>query len=154
MTHIPPVIFLKSLPPIGRLLGIDYGSKQIGLALTDPGRMIATPWLILERGKGRETLETLTKHLKQHTDIVGIVLGYPITLTGQKMPLTQAVEQFARNLHAHTGFAIVFAEERYTTSQAEKMLISADVSRARRSELRDKIAAAALLQAFIDQSVI
>jgi putative Holliday junction resolvase len=136
------------LPEGGRLLGLDVGSKTIGLALCDASWTIATPAELIRRGKFSADLERLrTLAAAQH--VRGLVVGLPLNLDGSDSPRTQSVRAFARNL-ASLGLDILLWDERWSTQAVTRTLLAADASRARRAELVDKMAAAYILQGAID----
>jgi putative Holliday junction resolvase len=142
--------FYACLPLVGRLLAIDYGRRRVGLALSDPGRCVATPWEVLGRTTGALLLNDIFVRVDKEA-VCGLVIGYPLTLEGKKLPTTQGVEQFTRTIHrARPALPILWAEERFTTSTAERMLLEADLRRDARALVRDKVAAAVVLQQVLD----
>jgi putative Holliday junction resolvase len=140
--------FRDALPDGGRLLGLDVGTKTIGLALCDADWTIATPAELLERGKFGKDLERL-RALAGVQRVTGLVVGLPLNLDGRDSPRTQSVRAFARNLEP-LGLPILLWDERWSTQAVTRTLLAADASRARRSELVDKMAAAYILQGAID----
>ena len=140
--------FRDTLPEGGRLLGLDVGTKTIGLALCDAGWTIATPAELLRRGKFSADLETL-RTLAEAQQVKGLVVGLPLNLDGSDSPRTQSVRAFARNLEP-VGLPILLWDERWSTQAVTRTLLAADASRARRAELVDKMAAAYILQGAID----
>jgi putative Holliday junction resolvase len=140
--------FREALPEGGRLLGMDIGTKTIGLALCDSGWTIATPAELLRRGKFTADLERL-RALAAAQQVKGLVAGLPLNLDGSDSPRTQSVRAFARNL-APLGLPLLLWDERWSTQAVTRTLIDADASRARRAELIDKMAAAYILQGAID----
>ena len=139
-----------SLPPKARLMGIDLGSKTIGLAISDVERRIASPLRTLLRGPFGLNAETLTAIFSEH-DVAGIVLGLPLDLDGRDSPRAQSTRAFARNLAKQTSLPIVFWDERFSTAVVTRSLIANDVSRARRAEVVDQMAAAYILQGALDR---
>ena len=140
-----------SLPPKARLIGIDLGSKTIGLAISDIERRIASPLRTLPRGAFAENAETLTAIFSEH-DIAGIVLGLPLDLDGRDNPRAQSTRAFGRNLSiADQTCPIVLWDERFSTAVVTRSLIANDVSRARRAQVVDKMAAAYILQGALDR---
>jgi putative Holliday junction resolvase len=139
-----------SLPPKGRLIGVDLGSKSIGLALSDIERRLASPLKTLPRGVFGRDAEALTAIFSEF-DIAGIVLGLPLDLAGRDNPRAQSTRAFARNLSTRTSLPIVFWDERFSTAVVTRSLIANDVSRARRAEVVDKMAAAYILQGALDR---
>jgi putative Holliday junction resolvase len=140
--------FRDALPGGGRLLGLDVGTKTIGLALCDAQWTIATPAELLHRAKFGKDLERL-RALAQAQRVAGLVVGLPLNLDGSDSPRTQSVRAFARNL-APLGLPVLLWDERWSTQAVTRTLIDADASRARRAELVDKMAAAYILQGAID----
>ncbi|HEX5182311.1 MAG TPA: Holliday junction resolvase RuvX [Allosphingosinicella sp.] len=132
----------------GRLLGLDVGTRTIGLALCDSGWTIATPAETVRRGKFTADLERL-RALAEAQAAKGLVVGLPLNLDGTDSPRTQSVRAFARNL-APLGLPILLWDERWSTQAVTRTLIDADASRARRAELVDKMAAAYILQGALD----
>jgi putative pre-16S rRNA nuclease len=140
--------FRGALPGGGRLLGMDVGTKTIGLALCDSGWTIATPAELLRRGKFTADLARL-RALIETQAVRGLVVGLPLNLDGSDSPRTQSVRAFARNL-APLALPLLLWDERWSTQAVTRTLIDADASRARRAELVDKMAAAYILQGAID----
>lgn len=140
--------FRAALPGGGRLLGLDVGTKTIGLALCDAGWTIASPAELVRRTKFNADLEKL-KSVIAAQQVEGLVVGLPLNLDGSDSPRTQSVRAFARNL-APLGMPIMLWDERWSTQAVTRTLIDADASRARRAELVDKLAASYILQGAID----
>jgi putative Holliday junction resolvase len=133
-----------------RLLGLDVGTKTIGLALSDVMRQIATPLETIRRTKFKADVEQLLRLAKQH-GVGGLVAGLPINLDGSEGPRAQSTRAFVRNLAALTELPMAFWDERLSTAAAERALLEADTSRKRRAELIDKLAAAYILQGALDR---
>jgi len=140
--------FREKLPTGGRLMGLDVGTKTIGVALCDAGWRIATAAELISRGKFSGDLQRL-KALAEAQHVTGLVLGLPLNLDGSESPRTQSVRAFARNLEP-LGLPILLWDERWSTQAVSRTLIDADASRARRAQLVDKMAAAYILQGAID----
>ncbi|HEY0113809.1 MAG TPA: Holliday junction resolvase RuvX [Allosphingosinicella sp.] len=140
--------FRERLPMGGRLLGLDVGTKTIGLALCDSGWTIATPAELLHRGKFSKDMQTI-RTLAERQQVTGLVVGLPLNLDGSDSPRTQSVRAFARNL-SPLGLPLLLWDERWSTQAVTRTLLDADASRARRAELVDKMAAAYILQGAID----
>jgi putative Holliday junction resolvase len=141
---------LKPLLAAGtRLLGLDVGTKTIGMALSDTTHMIATPLDTIRRTRFRDDLKRMLDEVARHK-VGGIVIGLPLALDGRDSPRTQGVRQFAKNLMAQTELPIAFWDERMSTAAVERGMIAADLSRRRRAELIDKAAAAYILQGLLD----
>ena len=141
---------LSELQPGQRLMGLDLGSKTIGIALSDPGLTIASPKLTLRRTKFKADAQEL--HGLIEADCVGgLVIGLPLNMDGSEGPRCQSVRQFATNLLGEFEIAIAFWDERLSTVSAERTLLEADMSRKRRGEVIDKMAAAIILQGALDR---
>jgi putative Holliday junction resolvase len=149
-----PVLSLETLkaalPPRSALLGIDLGSKTIGLALSDPGLLVASPLSTLRRSKfaaDAAAIEALIAERK----VGGLVIGLPVGLDGREGPACQSVRQFAQNFLARKEMPVLFWDERFSTAAVNRFLIDeADMSRKRRGEVVDKMAAAYILQGALD----
>jgi len=141
---------LKPLLAAGsRLLGLDVGTKTIGMALSDATHIIATPLDTIRRTRFRDDLKRMLAAVAHH-QVGGIVIGLPLALDGSDSPRTQGVRQFAKNLMMHTELPVAFWDERLSTAAVERGMIAADLSRRRRAELIDKAAAAYILQGLLD----
>jgi putative Holliday junction resolvase len=140
--------FRDALPGGGRLMGLDVGSKTIGIALCDSQWTIATPAQLIHRGKFQADLEKL-KRLAAAQAVTGLVIGLPLNLDGTDSPRTQSTRAFARNSEP-AGLPILLWDERWSTQAVTRALLDADASRARRADLVDKMAAAYILQGAID----
>ena len=140
--------FRNTLPGGGRLMGLDVGTRTIGVALCDAQWTIATAAELIRRAKFSADLEKL-RGLAEAQRVAGVVIGLPLNLDGSDSPRTQSVRAFARNLQP-LGLPILLWDERWSTQAVIRTLIDADASRARRAELVDKMAAAYILQGAID----
>jgi len=140
--------FREALPEGGRLLGMDVGTKTIGLALCDAGWSIASPAHTVSRGKFTKDKIALAAFMDQQ-QVKGVVIGLPLNLDGGESPRSQASRAFARNI-ADLGRPILLWDERWSTQAVTRTLLEADASRARRDELVDKLAASYILQGAID----
>ncbi len=140
--------FRETMPFGGRLIGLDVGTKTIGVALCDSEWNIASPAELIKRSKFSADLERLKRLVAEHK-AVGIVIGLPLNLDGSESPRTQSTRAFARNLEP-IGLPILLWDERWSTQAVTRTLLDADASRARRAELVDKMAAAYILQGAID----
>lgn len=143
---------LRAATPGGaRLIGVDLGSKTIGLALSDATWTIASPLETLRRGKFAVDAARLLA-LMDARQAGGVVLGMPVALDGGDSPRAQASRAFARNLLAVRDVPLAFWDERLSTAAVERMLIrEVDVTRARRAQIVDKLAAAYILQGALDR---
>jgi putative Holliday junction resolvase len=140
--------FAAALPSGGKLLGLDVGTKTIGLALCDAGWHFAGPSQTIRRTKFTQDLAGLRRIL-EHEGAVGLVVGLPLNMDGSDSPRTQSVRAFARNL-APLALPVLLWDERWSTQAVERAMIAADVSRAKRAEKVDALAAAHILQGAID----
>ena len=138
------------LRPGGRLLGLDVGSKTIGLALSDMTRAVATPLTTIKRTKFTKDAGELSEIIENH-EIFALVIGLPLNMDGSEGPRAQSVRAFARNLSSHVSLPVAFWDERLSTAAAERTLLEADASRKRRGEVIDKMAAAIILQGALDR---
>jgi putative Holliday junction resolvase len=148
MTVVPLGELASHLDPGTRLLGLDLGEKTIGLAISDRRLTVASPLETIRRSKFTKDAEALAK-LCAERGVGGLVLGLPVNMDGSEGPRCQSVRQFAANLAELTGFTvpIAFWDERLSTAAVERVLIGeADMSRKRRGQVVDKMAAAYILQ--------
>jgi putative Holliday junction resolvase len=132
-----------------RILGVDYGTVRIGLAVTDPERKIAFP-LATHTRNGEERDAIFFRQLMEQEEIGAIVVGLPIHLSGREGQKAAKARAFAKWLGDVTGLPVAFADERFTTVEAESALWQAGLTHKKRKTRRDKIAAQMLLQAYLD----
>jgi putative holliday junction resolvase len=140
---------LRDLPRHARLLGLDVGTKTIGVALSDVERRIASPLETIKRTKFTKDAGAI-KVLADRFTIGAAVIGLPLNMDGSEGPRAQATRAFGRNLGPVLGRPVVYWDERLSTLAVTRTLLAADASRARRGELVDKMAAAYILQGFIE----
>ncbi|HMN85444.1 MAG TPA: Holliday junction resolvase RuvX [Bauldia sp.] len=138
------------LAPAGALIGLDVGTKTIGIAVSDAGRRIATPLRVILRTKFRADAASLLADATGR-DVAGLVIGLPVNMDGSEGPRAQATRAFARNLAGLTDLPIAFWDERLSTAAVTRTLLEADTSRKRRDEVVDKMAAAYILQGALDR---
>ena len=138
------------LPAHARLLGLDLGTKTIGLALSDLERQIATPLETIQRVKFGLDAAALLKVAEKH-QVAGLVIGLPLNMDGTEGPRVQSTRAFVRNLAPLTALPIVFWDERMSTLAVTRTLLDADASRAKRAAVVDKMAAAYILQGALDR---
>lgn len=138
------------LPPRGALIGLDLGTKTIGIATSDPDRRVAAPVETIGRTKFAADAGRIVE-LAAERRAAGFVLGLPINMDGSEGPRAQATRTFARNLARHTELPIALWDERLSTAAAERALIGADVSRAKRKKVIDQHAAVFILQGALDR---
>ena len=132
----------------GRLVGLDVGTKTIGLAVCDAGWSFAGPAETIRRTKFTNDLKKLSEFIGKQS-IEGLVVGLPLNMDGTDSPRTQSVRAFARNL-APLDLPLLLWDERWSTQAVERAMIEADVSRSKRAEKVDALAAAHILQGAID----
>jgi len=148
----PPAVenIVSRLPPKGRLLGVDLGAKTIGLAVSDVERRLASPLKTLKRAAFEKNADALLAACSQY-GVVGLVIGLPLDLEGRDTPGAQSARAFGQNLATKTHLPIAFWDERFSTAAMERSLIEKDVSRVRRAQVIDKLAAAYILQGALDR---
>lgn len=142
--------FLATLPPQGRLIGIDPGTKTFGLALSDTRRQIASPLETIKRKKFKIDAARLLELCAEH-EVAGLVIGLPLNMDGSEGPRAQATRSFARNLSGVTDLPLTYWDERLSTAAVTRTLLEADASRAKRADAVDKMAAAYILQGFLNR---
>ena len=140
--------FAAALSNGGKLLGLDVGTKTIGVAICDAGWHFAGPSQTIRRTKFTQGLANL-RQIVEKEQVLGLVVGLPLSMDGTDSPRTQSVRAFARNL-APLDLPILLWDERWSTQAVERAMIDADVSRAKRAEKVDALAAAHILQGAID----
>jgi putative Holliday junction resolvase len=150
---LPLEEFRESLPPGARLIGIDVGTKTLGLAVSDVTRTIASGLVTLRRRKLALDLQELLAVVAQH-GAGGFVIGLPLNLDGSSGPRAQATRAFARDLAKAAPLPILLWDERLSTTAAERTLLEADTSRRRRAAVIDKVAAVWILQGALDRMTI
>lgn len=143
--------FRDALPDGGVLIGLDIGSKTIGTAFCDAGWSFASPAELIVRSKFAKDKARLQAALATRPT-AGIVIGLPINMDGSESPRSQSSRAFARNID-DLGLPILLWDERWSTAAAERAMIEADLSRAKRAERIDSAAAAHILQGAIDALV-
>jgi len=137
------------LPPKARLIGLDVGTKTIGLALSDVERRLASPLVTIKRAKFGADAALLIAEIRKY-EVAALVIGLPLALDGADTPRAQAARAFSRNLVALEPIPVTLWDERFSTAAVERDLIAMDVSRSRRAEVIDKMAAAYILQGALD----
>lgn len=133
-----------------RLLGLDLGSKTIGLAVSDTSWTVASPLTTLKRKKFTADANELNK-ICQEQNIGGLVLGLPLNMDGSEGPRVQATKAFQRNIEKLNELPTTYWDERLSTMAAERALLEADTSRAKRAKVIDKIAASIILQSALER---
>ncbi len=148
--HPDVAVFAAALAPGRALMGLDLGTRTIGVAVSDTSRRIASPLQTVRRTKFAADATTLLA-LASARRIGGLVLGLPRNMDGSEGPRAQSTRAFARNLAGLTDLPITFWDERLSTVAAERALLEADTSRKRRAEVIDHVAAGYILQGLLDR---
>ncbi len=130
---------------LGRVMAFDPGSKRIGIAVSDPLRIVAAPLTVIDAGDPWEEIESL---LDEYAP-TEVVVGLPVSLSGREGPSAERARAFGKELERRTGRSIQWVDERFTTQKAEEALIEGGVRRQQRKEAVDKVAAAVILQHYL-----
>jgi len=140
-----------ALPMQGRLLSIDLGEVRVGIAVSDPGQVLASPaeTLHVPRDQDGPLTDALVNAAARH-EAAGLVVGYPRTLEGREGRAARHARDIADRLRERTGLPVLLADERLTTVEAERVLVDADVSREGRKEAVDRVAASVILQSVLE----
>lgn len=141
---------LAGLTEKGKLMGLDLGTKTIGVAISDGLRMTASPVETIKRTKFTADAERLLALIAKH-QVTGIVVGLPLNMDGSEGPRVQSTRAFVRNLKQKIDMPMVFWDERLSTMAVTRTMIEADLSRARQAEVVDKLAASYILQGALDR---
>ena len=131
-------------------MGLDIGTRTIGLAMSDVSLTIASPLRTLKRARRFHENAAALDAVIEERNVGGLVLGLPVNMDGSEGPRCQSVRQFAENFLQHRDMPLAFWDERWSTVAVTRTLLEADLSRRRRGELVDKMAAAYILQGFLD----
>lgn len=142
--------FVEQLPEGRALLGVDLGTKTIGIAVSDVERKIATPHYTIRRKEQKKDLGRIWQ-ITLERDVCGVVIGMPTNMDGSDGPRSQSTRAFARSLEAYLPKPIAFWDERLSTVHAERVLLEADTSRQKRELVIDKVAASVILQGALDR---
>ena len=148
--HDDAAEFLAELQGQVALIGIDLGTKTVGLAVSDSGWRVATPLKTLKRGKLKDVVASLSVEIADRT-VGGIVIGLPRNMDGSEGPRAQSTRAFARNLVQQLNVPLCFWDERLSTVAAERALLEADTSRRKRADVIDHVAASYILQGALDR---
>jgi putative Holliday junction resolvase len=140
-----------SLPRSGRLAAIDYGTVRLGVAITDPDQRLASPLENYTR-RGVAADAKWLAELSKVERIAGFVIGLPIHTTGNESQKSIEARKFGKWVGEITGLPVVFFDERFTTAQAESLLLDAELTKKRRKERLDKLAAQILLASFLESN--
>lgn len=137
---------IDKLPKNQRILGLDVGDSAIGVAVSDTSNTVATPLVVLERKHFMRDI----KKIVEEKNAGGFLIGLPLQMDGSKGPRYQSTKAFARNLQKEIPLPVEFQDERMSSKAVENMMLRADMTRQRRNELSDKLAAAYILQSWLD----
>jgi len=135
---------------VGRMIGLDVGDVRIGVAVSDPLGIIAQPYSAIEVDSTEKSIQAVVDMVKEK-EAVRLVVGIPLNIEGQVGPQAEKVLAFIDNLRAALDIEVVTQDERYSSSAAQSMLIAADVSRKKRKQVIDKVAAHHILQTYLDR---
>lgn len=136
---------------MGRIAGIDYGEARIGLAMSDPGKFLASPLKAIKAARQlKDTAAAILIEFSAYEPIEKIVLGLPLMMSGKESPGSIKVRELAKILEELSGKMVVLWDERLTTAQVERTLKEAEMSRKKRARYIDAMAAGAILQSFLD----
>lgn len=133
-----------------RYLGVDPGRKRIGLAMSDPGGRLSNPYRVVERGGDQQRAAADIAELCRQEEVGEIVVGLPLNMDGSKGAAAQNAHRLAAELRRATGLPVHLWDERLTSVTAERTMIDADLSRAKRKKRIDKVAAHLILQSYLD----
>lgn len=134
-----------------RIMGLDLGKKTIGIAVSDEAGLTAQPVSTIKRSSLRKDLDELARLIGEYS-VTGMVVGLPVNMNGTMGPATEFVLKFIDDLKERTGIAVETWDERLSTAAVTRVLLDGDISRARRKEVVDKLAASYILQGYLDRS--
>ena len=140
-----------ALPPTGRLAAIDYGTVRIGVAITDPNQRLASPLVNYTR-RGEEADARWLIQLVGQERIVGVVIGLPVHVSGDESQKSREARKFGEWVAKVTSLPVRYFDERYTSAHAESLLLAAELTKKRRKERMDKLAAQILLASYLESS--
>jgi putative Holliday junction resolvase len=141
---------LDALPTKGRLMGLDLGTKTIGVAISDGLQMTATPNETIKRKKFGLDADRIIQLIAENA-CVGVVIGLPLNMNGTEGPRAQSTRAFVRNLAQKIELPIAFWDERLSTAAVTRTMIEADISRAKQAKVVDKLAASFILQGALNR---
>lgn len=133
-----------------RWLGLDIGQKRIGVALSDEAEMFAFPLTVIQRTTLAADVAAVLALIAEH-GVTGVAVGEPLELSGRAGAAVRRTRTFTDALAGRFGGELIFVDERFSTAEAERVLLSADASRARRRQVVDKLAAAVILQQHLER---
>ena len=132
------------------ILGIDYGERRVGLAVSDPSDTIAMPLVVIDRQEQHDLVAAIGARVAE-SRATAIVVGLPLNMNGSRGPMAEAAEAFASKLRDKLAIPVTTYDERLSSCEVERVLLAADMSRRRRRDVRDKLAAQVILQAYLDR---
>jgi putative Holliday junction resolvase len=141
------------MPEMGRVMGVDVGSVRVGIALSDESGLIAQPFQTIRRESRKGTVAAIGR-LAKESGVSRIVVGLPLSMDGSEQATSDDARKLAGAIESETGLEVQVWDERLTTAQAERLLIEGNVRRNKRKEVVDRIAAAVMLQSFLDHHFI
>ncbi|MFC1847200.1 Holliday junction resolvase RuvX [Chloroflexota bacterium] len=136
-----------------RSLGLDIGDKRIGVALSDPGGILASPFTIIDCTDEKQDIEAIINIIEQN-QVGQIVAGLPLSMDGSTSEQAEKVKAFVHSLCSHTEVPVEFRDERLTTVSAKRLMQAASTKKTRRKDRDDAIAAALILQGYLDESIL
>lgn len=142
----------RAAPPPGRLAGIDYGRRRIGVAVCDATRMLASPLCVRETGGDHDADAAFFRGLVADEELVGFVVGLPIHADGRASDMSREAERFGAWLERVTGLPVAFHDERYTSHEAAGLLAGAGLSRGRKKARADAVAAQVILASWLEHA--
>jgi putative Holliday junction resolvase len=149
MPLITPSQLKEQLQPQKRLMGLDLGEKTIGLALSDKGLMVATPYKTIQRVKFKPDARQIVAFIQEY-EVQALIMGWPLNMDGSEGPRCQSTRQFVQNFLSFHDMPIIFWDERLSTKAMDDVMLSFDVSRKKRADAIDKAAASFILQGFLE----
>jgi putative Holliday junction resolvase len=138
---------------MGRYLGIDFGKKRIGVAVSDEAGQISFPLCVIRNSASAQVIREISR-IASEKNVTGIVVGLPLNLDGSRGPAAEMVEQFATLLNEKTGLPVDLWDERLSTRMAERAMIDGGLSRTRRRQSIDQSTAQIILQSFLDACAV
>lgn len=137
------------MEPIGRIMALDIGQKRTGVALSDETRLISSPHCVVNTEPRKEWIKNLTNIISEY-EVKEVLVGIPLNQFGEEGEDAQNIRKYVAVLREAISIPVVEWDERFSTVQAERALISADMSRKNRKQVIDKVAAAIILQSYLD----
>lgn len=134
-----------------RVLGIDFGKARLGIALSDPSQMLASPLPFIKASQSMaDTIDSILKLIKEKGPVVKIVVGLPLHMSGHESPMSKLAREFSDQLEKASQLPVILWDERLTTTQVEKGMKAKGLSRKKRSQHTDSMSATVLLQSYLD----